>query len=97
MKSVATLWQLHRAAELENQNLEDLDPVATALIAFHDGARTIALAIERGELTPEDVCAEVDQTFLQIQDLIEAQQAELSDLEQESSPQPANDSTRPET
>lgn len=91
MKSIARLWELHRAAEIDRQNVEDLDPLATALIAFHDGARTVALAIERGEMTPEDVCAEVDQTFLKIQDLIQAEREAISGVEPGQTEQPAND------
>lgn len=100
MRSIAKRWELHRAAELDGRDLETLDPVATALIAYLDASRTVALAIEREELTPEEVIAEVDQALLKIQDMIQAQReaAETAnDDTQTSQPEDSETESKPET
>lgn len=76
MQSISMLWIVHRDAEYARPSAEGLnrdDPTATAMIAYYDAARTIALAIEREELKPDDVIAEVDQFFLKLQDFLEEQ------------------------
>jgi len=76
MNSISMLWLAHRDAELYSKPkpvLEALDPTGTAMVAFYDAARKIALGIEREELKPEDVIAEVDQFFLKLQDFMDEQ------------------------
>ncbi len=85
MQSISMLWLAHRDAEATRKGTDTLDrndPTATAMIAYHDAARTIALKIERGELLTDDVIAEVDQFFLKLQDFL---------AEQKIPNEPAND------
>ena len=84
MRSISIMWLEHRDAELYSKpkpELEKLDPTATAMIAFHDAARKVALGIERGELNPGDVMAEVDQFFLKLQDFMDDQKVALERVE----------------
>lgn len=90
MNSISTMWLAHRDAELANLDLEDAtkaDPFRIGMIAFYDAARRVALGIERGELKPDDVCAEVDQFFLKLQDFIEEQ----AEARKRAEAEPAND------
>ncbi len=84
MQSISMLWLQHRDAEQARPTAEGLDrndPEATAMIAYYDAARTIALAIEREELKPDDVLAEVDQFFLKLQDFLEEQKIARANLQ----------------
>ena len=86
MNSISLMWLAHRDAELyakPKPELEKLDPTATAMIAFYDAARKIALRIEREELAPGDVIAEVDQFFLKLQDFMDEQKAALERVQAE--------------
>jgi len=84
MNSISLMWLAHRDAELANLSTEELtekDPFAVGMIAFYDASRRVALGIERGELKPDDVCAEVDQFFLKLQDFM-VEQAEMKKREE---------------
>lgn len=90
MNSISIMWLAHRDAELANLSTEELtakDPFAIGMIAFYDASRRVALGMERGELKPDDVCAEVDQFFLKLQDYM----TELEEMKKREELAAAND------
>ncbi len=92
MQSISTMWLAHRDAELAtlaHEEMTETDPSLPARIAFHDAARKVALGIERGELNPGDVMAEVDQFFLKLQDFTDELRAQKKRSETETANDPS--------